>query len=127
MAWEAADTFHRLHCVQLCSSDPVSTKTHIRGLALALTALNLSRSSLSRPSGQAEIYLMLAIRLKLSWPRPLSPALSRYPSLEILIETLPLLFLYSGNVTIKPAGSAPITLWAANSPGSVANRARTSF
>ena len=64
--------------MELCSSDRVDTKTHVRGLALALTALNLSRASLHKAQGQAEIYLLLAIRLKLSWPRLLSPAFQRY-------------------------------------------------
>ena len=41
----------------------------LRGLALALTALNLSRGSLARPRVQAEIHLLLAARLRLSWPR----------------------------------------------------------
>ena len=69
VVWEAAETFHRLHSVQLCSSGPQCG--HLRGLALALTALNLSRNTggLARPAVQAEIYLLLAIRLKLSWPR----------------------------------------------------------
>ena len=70
VVWEAAETFHRLHCVQLCSpGSPGSQSGHVRGLALALTALNLSRNSRVRPAVQAEIYLLLAIRLKLSWPR----------------------------------------------------------
>jgi len=41
----------------------------VYGLALALTSLNLARHSLSRPRVQAEIYLLLAARLRLSWPR----------------------------------------------------------
>ena len=53
--------------MQVELSTPGSGAT--RGLALALTALNLSRDSLSRPKIQAEIYLLLAARLRLSWPR----------------------------------------------------------
>ena len=69
VVWEAAETFHRLHSVQLCSPGP--QPSHLGGLALALTALNLSRnlSAHNRPAVQAEIYLLLAIRLKLSWPK----------------------------------------------------------
>ena len=69
MVWEAAETFHRLHSVELCSPGP--QPAHLRGLALALTALNLSRNTggLNRPAVQAEIYFLLAIRLKLSWPK----------------------------------------------------------
>ena len=62
VVWEAAETFHRLHCVQLCSPPD-----HVAGLAVALTALTLSSNCL-RPATQAEIYLLLAVRLKLSWP-----------------------------------------------------------
>ena len=69
VVWEAAETFHRLHSVELCSPGP--QPAHLRGLALALTALNLSRNlaALTRPAVQAEIYFLLAIRLKLSWPK----------------------------------------------------------
>ena len=41
----------------------------VRGLALALTSLNLARRSHTKPRVMAEIYFMLAIRLKISWPR----------------------------------------------------------
>merc|ERR1719400_1713407 len=64
--WEAAETYHRLHQVELCSP---SGGGGVYGLALALTSLNLARHSLSRPRVQAEIYLLLAARLRLSWPR----------------------------------------------------------
>jgi len=64
--WEAAETYHRLHQVELCSPGGGGA---LYGLALALTSLNLARHSLSRPRVQAEIYLLLAARLRLSWPR----------------------------------------------------------
>ena len=51
--------------MELCTPD----SPRLRGLALALTALNLSRGSLARPRVQAEIHLLLAARLRLSWPR----------------------------------------------------------
>ena len=41
----------------------------MRGLALALASLNLARRSHTKPRVMAEIYFMLAIRLKISWPR----------------------------------------------------------
>merc|ERR1719341_1825021 len=65
--WEAAETYHRLHQVELCA--PGGGGGAVYGLALALTSLNLARHSLSRPRVQAEIYLLLAARLRLSWPR----------------------------------------------------------
>jgi len=64
--WESAETYHRLHQVELCSPGGGGA---VYGLALALTSLNLARHSLSRPRVQAEIYLLLAARLRLSWPR----------------------------------------------------------
>merc|ERR1711971_1483292 len=66
--WEAAETYHRLHQVELCSPSGGGGGA-VYGLALALTSLNLARHSLSRPRVQAEIYLLLAARLRLSWPR----------------------------------------------------------
>ena len=76
--WEAAETYHRLHqvrsshlapltChqVELCTTGTSAT----RGLALALTALNLSRPGPARPRLQAEMLVLLAARLRLSWPR----------------------------------------------------------
>merc|ERR1719348_301301 len=65
LGWEAAETYHRLHQVELCTPNTGD----IRGLALALTALNLARNSLTRPKIHAEIYLLLAARLKVSWPK----------------------------------------------------------
>ena len=65
MLWESAETYHRLHSV-LTSSNSVGD---VKGLALALTALNLARHAHVKPGVMAEIYLMLAIRLKLSWPK----------------------------------------------------------
>jgi len=64
--WEAAETFHRLHQVELCAPGGGGG---VYGLSLALTALNLARHSLTRPRVHAEIYLLLAARLRLSWPR----------------------------------------------------------
>merc|ERR1719516_260570 len=55
--WEAAETYHRLHQVELCAPGGGGA---VYGLALALTSLNLARHSLSRPGVQAEIYLLLA-------------------------------------------------------------------
>eukprot|EP00090_Calanus_glacialis_P000417 TRINITY_DN10251_c0_g1_i1.p1 TRINITY_DN10251_c0_g1~~TRINITY_DN10251_c0_g1_i1.p1 ORF type:complete len:1045 (-),score=302.19 TRINITY_DN10251_c0_g1_i1:87-3221(-) len=63
--WEAAETYHRLHQVELCTPGTGD----IRGLSIALTALNLARNSLSRPKIHTEIYLLLAARLKISWPK----------------------------------------------------------
>merc|ERR1719312_2242942 len=65
LSWEAAETYHRLHQVELCTPGT----SHIRGLTLALTSLNLARNSLNKPRIQAEIYLLLAARLKISWPK----------------------------------------------------------
>jgi len=65
LCWEAAETYHRLHQVELCTPGTGD----IRGLSLALTALNLARNSLARPKIHAEIYLLLAARLKISWPK----------------------------------------------------------
>ena len=65
MLWESAETYHRLHSV-LTSCNSVGD---VRGLALALTSLNLARHTSVKPRVMAEIYLMLAIRLKLSWPK----------------------------------------------------------
>ena len=65
MLWETAETYHRLHSV-LTSSNSVGD---VKGLALALTSLNLARHAHIKPRIMAEIYLMLAIRLKLSWPK----------------------------------------------------------
>jgi len=65
LCWEAAETYHRLHQVELCTAG----MGDVRGLSLALTALNLARNSLARPRIHAEIYLLLAARLKLSWPK----------------------------------------------------------
>ena len=65
MLWESAETYHRLHSV-LTSCNSVGD---VRGLALALTSLNLARHASVKPRVMAEIYLMLAIRLKLSWPK----------------------------------------------------------
>ena len=64
MLWESAETYHRLHSVLTSLS-----VGDIKGLALALTALNLARHAHVKPGVMAEIYLMLAIRLKLSWPK----------------------------------------------------------
>eukprot|EP00092_Neocalanus_flemingeri_P001165 GFUD01001241.1.p1 GENE.GFUD01001241.1~~GFUD01001241.1.p1 ORF type:complete len:1098 (+),score=305.94 GFUD01001241.1:251-3544(+) len=65
LCWEAAETYHRLHQVELCTPGTGD----VRGLSLALAALNLARNSLARPRVHAEIYLLLAARLKLSWPK----------------------------------------------------------
>jgi len=65
LCWEAAETYHRLHQVELCTPG----NGNIRGLSLALTSLNLARNSLARPKVHAEIYLLLAARLRLSWPK----------------------------------------------------------
>jgi len=65
MSWEAAETFHRLHCV-LTTSGSVA---HTQCLALALTAINLARQGHYKPKLMAEIYLMMAVRLKLSYSR----------------------------------------------------------
>ena len=65
MLWETAETYHRLHSV-LTSSNSVGD---VKGLALALTSLNLARHAHIKPRIMAEIYLILAIRLKLSWPK----------------------------------------------------------
>ena len=51
--------------MELCTSGTSAT----RGLALALTALNLSRHGPARPKLQAEMLVLLAARLRLSWPR----------------------------------------------------------
>ena len=63
--WESAETYHRLHSV-LTSANSVGD---VQGLALGLTALNLARHAHVKPRVMAEIYLMLAVRLKLSWPK----------------------------------------------------------
>jgi len=65
LCWEAAETYHRLHQVELCTPGTGD----IKGLSIALTALNLARNSMSRPKIHAEIYLLLAARLKISWPK----------------------------------------------------------
>ena len=65
MLWEAAETYHRLHSVLTCDN----SVGDVQGLALAVTALNLARHSHYKPRVMSEIYLMLAIRLKLSWPK----------------------------------------------------------
>ena len=63
--WESAETYHRLHSV-LTSTNNVGD---VQSLALALTALNLTRHAHVKPRVMAEIYIMLAVRLKLSWPK----------------------------------------------------------
>jgi len=63
--WEAAETFHRLHQVELCTPG----SGDVRGLSLALAAVNFARNGLSRPKIHAEIYLLLAARLRISWPK----------------------------------------------------------
>ena len=65
MSWEAAETYHRLHCV-LTTAGSVA---HTQCLALALTAINLARQGHYKPKLMAEIYLMMAVRLKLSYSR----------------------------------------------------------
>ena len=73
--WEAAETFHRLHQVELCTPG----SGDVRGLSLALAAVNFARNGLSRPKIHAEIYLLLAARLRISWPK-----LPRYLQRQVL-------------------------------------------
>ena len=63
--WEAAETYHRLHSVLTCDN----SVGDIQGLTLALTSLNLARHSHVKPRVMSEMYLMMSLRLKLSWSK----------------------------------------------------------
>lgn len=63
--WEAAETYHRLHQVELSTTG----LGDVRGLAIALTALNLAPRGQQRPHILAEMKTLLAARLKISWPK----------------------------------------------------------